>query len=89
MTKHFYEGADLRNKIKEVVCDYIQTSPDCGKYCVGLRTSEIFRDCGLDWGEYENATSSNQQYWAVALLRELESEGRIKRDAVTKRWKTL
>lgn len=87
MKNHFQEGTALRNEIKELVCDYIHTSPECSKFAEGLRTAEIFRECGLDWGAYENATSSNQQYWAVALLRELESEGRITRDAVSKRWK--
>ena len=89
MRRHFYDGTALRNNIKEVVCDYIRTTPECSEYAGGLRTSEIFRECGLDLGDYKNATSSNQQYWAVALLRELESEGKITRDAVTKRWKRI
>jgi len=43
--------------------------------------------CGFDWGEYEKATSSNQQYWVVALVRELENEGEIERDPSTKHWR--
>ena len=87
MRSHFQQGVALRNEIKELVCDYIHTSPECSKYAEGLRTAEIFRECGLDWGAYENATSANQQYWTVALLRELESEGKITRDPVSKCWK--
>ena len=61
-------------------------SPDCSSFSRGLKQAEIFRACGLDWGEYPNATSSNQQYWLVALLRELELEGKVKRDPITKKW---
>lgn len=48
---------------------------------VMLKTAKIFRECGFDWGCYPNATSSNQQYWIVALLRGLEKEGKIKRNS--------
>lgn len=87
MHKYYFEGTNLRAKIKDLVCEYIYSNPACGKYGEGLQTAEIFRECGLDWGKYDNATSSNQQYWLVALLRELEKEGKITRDSDTKRWK--
>ena len=74
------KGTELRLAIKELVFDYMKNSPDCAVYADGLKQAEIFRQCGLDWGEYPNATSSNQQYWIVALLRELESEGKAHRD---------
>ena len=65
------KGTELRLAIKELVFDYMKNSPDCAVHADGLKQAEIFRQCGLDWGEYPNATSSNQQYWIVALLREL------------------
>lgn len=43
----------------------------------GVKQAEVFRLSGLDWGEKRKATSSNQQYWVVALLRELEDEGLV------------
>lgn len=86
MINHFSEGEKLRLQIKSIVYDYMSKSCDCSSFSEGLKQAEIFRACGLDWGEYPNATSSNQQYWLVALLRELESEEKIKRDPVTKRW---
>lgn len=52
---------------------------ECRKGQAGMKQSEIFRRCGFDWGSYPNATSSNQQYWLVALLRELEAEGVVER----------
>lgn len=81
------KGTELRIAIKELVFDYIKNSPDCAVYADGLKQAEIFRQCGLDWGEYPNATSSNQQYWIVALLRELEAEGKIQRDIGSKKWR--
>ena len=81
------KGTELRLAIKELVFDYMKNSPDCAVYADGLKQAEIFRQCGLDWGEYPNATSSNQQYWIVALLRELESEGKVQRDVASKKWR--
>ena len=81
------KGTELRLAIKELVFDYMKNSPDCAVYADGLKQAEIFRQCGLDWGEYPNATSSNQQYWSVALLRELESEGKAQRDVDSKKWR--
>ncbi|NLJ16065.1 MAG: hypothetical protein GX346_02930 [Clostridiales bacterium] len=81
------KGTELRRAIKELVFDYMKNSPDCAIYADGLKQAEIFRQCGLDWGEYPNATSSNQQYWIVALLRELESEGKVQRDVDSKKWR--
>ena len=42
-----------------------------------MTQASIFRECGFDWGNYPVATSSNQQYWVVAILRELEKEGKV------------
>ncbi len=81
------KGTELRLAIKELVFDYMKNSPDCAVYADGFKQAEIFRQCGLDWGEYPNATSSNQQYWIVALLRELESEGKVQRDVDSKKWR--
>ena len=81
------KGTELRLAIKELVFDYMKNSPVCAVYADGLKQAEIFRQCGLDWGEYPNATSSNQQYWIVALLRELESEGKAQRDVDSKKWR--
>ena len=81
------KGTELLLAIKELVFDYMKNSPDCAVYADGLKQAEIFRQCGLDWGEYPNATSSNQQYWIVALLRELESEGKVQRDVDSKKWR--
>ena len=81
------KGTELRLAIKELVFAYMKNSPDCAVYADGLKQAEIFRQCGLDWGEYPNATSSNQQYWIVALLRELESEGKAQRDVDSKKWR--
>lgn len=41
----------------------------------------------MDWGEKQNDTSTNQQYWIVALLRELAEENKIQRDNTNKKWR--
>ena len=81
------KGNELRNAFKSLVYDYMLHQSECSPNESGLKQAEIFRACGLDWGAKENATSSNQQYWIVALLRELESEGKILRDPDSKKWR--
>lgn len=87
MQNFYHDGCNLRASAKNLVYTFMQATPDCYSYADGMRAAEIFRACGLDWGTYENATSSNQQYWLVALLRELESENKIVRDTSTKLWR--
>ena len=45
------KGTELRLAIKELVFNYMKNSPDCAIYADGLKQSEIFRQCGLDWGD--------------------------------------
>lgn len=72
-------GRTIRWMAKRLISEYMASSSDCQPGRQGLKQAEIFRACGLDWGDYPQATSSNQQYWVVALLRELEKESRIER----------
>ena len=80
------KGKALRNTAKEIVIEYMNQDPSCQKNSEGIRTSELFRNCGFDWGKYENATSSNQQYLVVALMRELEKDGKVER-LESKKWR--
>ena len=80
-------GTELRLAIKELVFEFMRSTPDCAACAGGVSQAELFRQCGLDWGEYANATSSQQQFWIAALLRELESEGKIQRDIDSKKWR--
>lgn len=74
MRKFQFLGESLRAQAKSIVMEFMESHPECRANGGGLKQSEIFRACGLDWGEKEKATSSNQQYWVVALLRELAEE---------------
>lgn len=87
MTKFENTGYQIRQQAKSLVLDFMSSSFECSNNADGIKLAEIFRACGFDWGTYENATSSNQQYWAVALLRELEKEGKVQRDFETKKWR--
>jgi hypothetical protein len=77
------EGRYLQVRAKDLVLDFMQSK--FNEYKKGFRTSDIFNKCGFDWGDYESTKSTQQQYWVVALLRELEHEGKIKR-LNNKRW---
>lgn len=81
------EGNKLRLEFKNLIYNFMKNSSNCQNFSEGLRQSEIFRNCGMDWGEKQNATSSNQQYWIVALLRELEEENKTQRDNINKKWR--
>ena len=80
-------GRTIRNQAKSLVLRFMQSAPLCQPGSEGMRLARIFRDCGLDWGNYPNATSSNQQYWGVALVRELESEGKVERISESGPWR--
>jgi len=80
-------GLEIRALSKSLVTEFMQSSPDCGSNSLGLKTSEIFRVCGFGWGEKESATSSSQQSWFVALLRELEESHVIERVTESKKWR--
>ena len=56
---HFEKGTELRLEIKNLVYDFMLKCDDCSCDALGMKQAEIFRACGLDWGEYPNATSSN------------------------------
>lgn len=80
-------GISIRTQAKTLVLEYMQASIECRPGNEGLRQSQIFRDCGFDWGNYENAPSTQQDYWVVALLRELESEGKVERVKKSGPWR--
>ena len=60
MNNHYQSGVVLRNKIKELIFDFIKQSPECKPNALGLKQTVIFRESGMDWGNKERATSSNQ-----------------------------
>lgn len=75
MNGFIMRGESLRTAAKSLVIEFMTSHPACQQNADGLRQSEIFRSCGLDWGNQKSSTSSNQQYWLVGLLRSLESDG--------------
>lgn len=71
------EGLELRTRAKKLALAALEIHPDGRINGKGVKQAEVFRLCGLDWGNYPKAASTQQQYWAVALLRELELEGSV------------
>lgn len=72
---------------KDVILDLLESRDECAPSGNGLKSTEIFRLCGLDWGDKQKATSTNQQYWVVAALRELEEEELIERVSESGPWR--
>jgi hypothetical protein len=87
MKKFEERGNRLRAEAKALVFEFMRESEQCQPGRDGIRLSPIFRACGFDWGEQKKATSSNQQYWVVALMRELESEGKVERVSESGPWR--
>ncbi len=65
----------------------MHASDECQSTGAGMKQSQIFKDCGFDWGAYPSVTSSNQQYWIVAILSELKKEGKVVRVSESGPWK--
>lgn len=80
-------GTQIKATASALVYDYMRASDLCQAGRAGMRLSEIFRACGFDWGDREKATSSNQQYWVVALMRQLEAEGKVERVSPSGPWR--
>jgi hypothetical protein len=87
MNDYLVRGNRLRAEAKALVLEFMRASDLCQRGEAGMRLAQIFRACGFDWGNYEKATSSNQQYWVVALVRELEAEGKVERVSESGPWR--
>ena len=44
---------------------FMQQSEACQPSAEGIKQAELFRVCGLDWGEQPTATSTQQNFWLV------------------------
>ena len=81
------QGRDIREMAKTLVLQFMSSHSDAGPSGCGLKQAEIFRRCGFSFGEQIKATPSNQQYWVVALLRDLEAEGLVEQTVERGPWR--
>ena len=88
-TKFELKGEEVRNQCKILVLEFMLNSKECQKGSVGMKQSQIFKNCGLDWGNYPLVTSSQQHYWIVAILSELNKEGKVERVTESGPWRLL
>lgn len=65
----------------------MHTTNECQPEKAGMKQAHIFKNCGFDWGKYPHATSSNQQYWIVAILSELKEEGKVEQVRESGPWR--
>jgi len=89
MSEYKERGAEIRNLCKSLVVHFMKATHDCKPGEAGLTQSEIFRACGFDWGEYKKVTTTNQIYWVVAVLRELESEEKVEQISDGGPWRLI
>lgn len=76
--KNFLEqGKQIKIAVKSMIIDYMNNNIHCAKNGYGVKQADIFHDLGLGVKTYPKATLSNQQYWMIALLYELQDEGKI------------
>lgn len=87
MIDYYQEGVSLRSQMKKHVLAFMNDTPVCASSSEGMRTTQLFEQCGFNWDDQENAESTKQQYFMVALLRVLETEGKIQRDPISKKWR--
>ncbi len=87
MTEFEIRGQKIRNDCKSLVLEFMQTIPECQPGNSGLKQSQIFKNCGFDWGAYPSVTSSNQQYWIVAILSELNKDRKVERVSKSGPWR--
>ncbi len=80
-------GREVRLLARQLVLDYLNTRPEAESRGPGISQTEISRACGLLWGDYPKSAATQQQYWIVGLLRQLEQEERISQDPVTRKWR--
>lgn len=77
----------LLEQTKRVVLRFMQIYPDCGVKGQGLAQTAIFDACGFNWGHYTDAPESDQEYWFLACLKDLEKDKVIGQDKTTKKWR--
>ena len=80
-------GAAIRKASTALVLEFMKNHPDANPDGPGIRQAEIFRECGFGWGAYPKATPSNQQYWIVALLNELQAQGLVMQVSESGPWR--
>lgn len=77
MTTFELSGQEIREATKALILNFMKSNIHCSPNGRGLKQAEIFRACGLAAEDNKKATVTNQQYWMIALLYELQKEGKI------------
>ena len=83
------KGREIRDFSKSLVLEFMHATVECHTGNVGMKQAQMFKNCGFDWGAYPLTTSSNQQYWFVAILWELRKEGKVERVSESGPWRLL
>lgn len=77
MVDHKLIGAEIRSEAMHLIYCFMMSHSECQANNDGITQSKIARECGLLWVDKDISPSTQQQYWIIAALRELESKGLI------------
>ena len=77
VASHPQAGQGVRELSMLIVLDYMQATPACHPGGGGMTQTDLFHNCGFDWGNQPGYKSSAQQMWFYALLKVLEQKGKI------------
>jgi len=89
MTKLETRGKAIRELAESVILEFMHTTEECQPGREGIKQAQIFKKCGFDWGDYPKASSSNQQYWVVAIMWKLKKEGKVEQVSESGPWRLL
>ena len=88
MVSHPQSGNAVRELSMLIVMDFMQATPACQPNGGGMTQTDLFRDCGFDWGNQTSYPSTSQQMWFCALLKVLEQHKKIQQ-LPDKKWELL
>ena len=54
MEDYLVRGESIRLAARQLVLDYMHASANCQPGQFGIRQADLFRNCGLDWGDQRN-----------------------------------
>lgn len=80
-------GTLVKEVSLQLILDFMRSRKETWANGPGLTQTAIFQECGLDWGDCQNAKSSQQQFWVVAALRTLEKNGLVERISQSGPWR--
>jgi hypothetical protein len=88
MASHPQSGQAVRELSILLIIDFMRANPSCQPNGGGMTQTDLFSQCGFDWGDQPSYPSTSQQMWFCALLRVMQQNGLIQQ-LPDKKWKMV